>query len=444
MSKELRQVESAVTGVDASAKAPNANEVKISPEFTKILKNYYAGYKIDEYLFPNSPAKKEGLVKAVNASLQSTFRVVPTDTLHPLTMDALSDLLSGKIGPTKELVGAFVDVFRIYGDEREVFSAAGMRTVADEEARRKAEYLASPEGKAATLAQEIATESKRQAETGLQAARKRIEDGREQWRSNNPEGLKNVHSFQEMLEISHSKEEDFKGFLFKRVLPTWNNMSQVAFCELLGTLNKDKPDIAKPTFTDTILSSWRAGKTKPLRDSVEVMCDAFSIKPAEGELMARHEKMLWKGIDGHPFTFEDKKGVAGIEAAITAAKKSGDTGPLVSELIDSSGIRFERLKDVLQVQQIPQWRHGAKIANVDMALEFLQLVNPQATEEVGVAVGDGSSAKRLVSRQNRDILSLITGREFNIDNMLAEAAQKGNPGGHFLQLLLVAKREWSI
>ncbi len=283
--------------------------------------------------------------------------------------------------------------------------------------------------KATALRKLVVEEPQKQADASAAAAQER-EAGRETWRATNPKGFEQKRSFQEMLEESHAKGEDFKAFLFDKVMPEWGNMSQVAFCELLNTNNAGKEGILKPTVTDTILSSWRAGKTSPLRDSVDVITHAFGMRPAENELMSVHEKMLWKGIGGHEFTWGEEKGVAAIDTAIKETRKTGDTGRLVSELIDSSGIRFERLRETLNVQQLPQWKKGAKIEDTEMALKFLRLVNPQATEVplVGEAAA-GHAGAYTVSRQNAGLLSLVMGREFVVDTAIEEAKKQGNPGG---------------
>lgn len=393
----------------------------IDPAFSKLLAPHFEAFNRDDYLFDSRSRKLSDLATALNKMMVVLAKrnSVPADELHPVTAQVLDKILKAETGVTPEILEAMHHVFKIFGDEREIFLKIGQQAIKDEKARRRAVWEATPEGQAEVLAKAIAGEENMQAEAAAKTAAQRVEQNKDTWRQNNPEGLKHVASFQEMLEESHAAGEDFKDFLFKRVMPTWDNMSQVAFCEHLQTLNEGREGDAKATITDTVLSSWRAGKTKPLRESVDVICRAFAITALPHEPMAQHENMLWKAIDGHAFTWGDKKGVPAIEEAIKASKASGDTGPLVSELIDSSGIRYERLKELLKVEQIPQWKKGSKIEDVTKALQFLKLVNPQPSEELSSAL----------SRQNKALLALVTGREFDITKILENAKTHGHAGG---------------
>lgn len=403
------------------------NTTAAHSDFTGKLTHYFERYKRADYsYFPNSIRKRQEFVEAINDTMRDLARGEPLrkDPLHPLTVDSFADMLEGKTGPTQEILAAMPHVFRIFGDEREVFLASGMRAVKMEAARRKALWLASPEGQEALLKHRLAGEARRQQEVASQRAEERMLHNQLAWKANNPEGLEDKPSFQHMLETSHANGEDFTQFLFERVLPAWD-MSQVAFCDHLRQRNERKGTAGKATITDTVLSSWRSGKTKPLRDSVDVICRAFDIAPEEGQLMAPHEGMLWKAINGHNFSWKGKKGAEALVDAIAQCQKSGETGELVKELISASGIRFERLRELLKVQQIAQWMKGAKIENTDMAMEFLKLVGPQSGEELTHRMG----------LQNRALLSLVTGREFDIEKLLTEANRSGNPGGAFFSAL---------
>ena len=243
------------------------------------------------------------------------------------------------------------------------------------------------------------------------------------WRARNPEGMAEKQSFQEMLDTSVDKGENFVQFLFNRVLPEWNNLSQVKFCAHMERLNAENTMLSKKTLTDTVLSNWRLGKGKPLRDSAEVICAAFGITPREGERMALHERKLWKIIDGRPFSYGGKTGEQGLIAALADAHKTKDTSALITELIDSSGIRFERLQQVLGVQQISAWKKGARIDNVQTALDFVDMMGPLVPTEL-------MTVSQRATR--RELLSLITGREFDIDMLMENASKAGNPGGELL------------
>ena len=157
---------------------------------------------------------------AVNSVMKDLARRAPVrqDELHPLTADLLGKMLESEVGLTPELLEAMPHVFRIFGGEREEFIAAGKQAVSDERVRRNAVWLASPDGQATILEKQIANEATTQTEAALQLAGERVTNNQQAWRENNPEGMSQSPSFQEMLETSHAKGEDFKQFLFERVI----------------------------------------------------------------------------------------------------------------------------------------------------------------------------------------------------------------------------------
>lgn len=214
-------------------------------------------------------------------------------------------------------------------------------------------------------------------------------------------------------------------------------MSDHAFCEHVTALNQAIPG-EFIRITDSMLQSWRQSylppqdgadekqkPTRPLRPSLDALCRAFHIAPAPGELMAPHETTLWKSAYGHPFQWEGQQGDAALETAIGAASDSGNTGPLVSELVQSSGIGSNRLEEALKVRQLWQWTKGACIEDMEKALQFLSLVHPQP----------GENGAQTLSSLNTRILSLITQREFDIGTLLESAQTHGNPGGALLSTL---------
>lgn len=401
------------------------SKVPAKRSFTELLATHFKKYGADKYrniirAVGYAPEKTKDFIAAVNQSMKDAAGRNPVrqDPFHPLTEELFDLIREDKIGITPELLHAMAMVLPMGGNEREDFLERGQEVVARENSLRHDDWLVTPEGKAITFAKTVAEETELQ-----NVARKRLLAGRNpinsKARANNPTGLNDAPSFQEMLETSISRNEDFRTFLFQRVLPTWNNMSQVAFCAHLQARNKRHGGKNKATISDTVLSNWHSGKAAPLRESVDVMCRAFGIAPLRGEVMAEHEKMLWKLIGGHEFIWKNTRGIAAIEMAIEECSQSGETRDLVKELISASGIRSERLEALLHVQQLPPWMRGAKIKDVDMARQFLELVNPQPSEAL--------TGK--ISRQNRLLLSLITGRELDWDNTIEHAQQQGYPGG---------------
>jgi hypothetical protein len=101
------------------------------------------------------------------------------------------------------------------------------------------------------------------------------------------------------------------------------------------------------------------------------------------------------------------------------AKDSGNHGKLVTRLMDDSGVRYERLKNLLDTHQIPQWKKGARIEDIDTARKFIDIVRPI----------DDQQNKEEAAKVNREILSLLTGREFDFTQILSQAKEQGNPGG---------------
>ena len=269
-----------------------------------------------------------------------------------------------------------------------------------------------------------------------------------EYRSRNPKGDLSKPSFAEMLEHCHSTHENFVTFLFEHVLPTWDDMSQVKFCEHIRTLNAqskaagDSAAELKDTFTGTVLSGWSSGRSNPSRENVAVMCRAFGCMPENNQIRAKHEKMLWQAIHGHRFVWpitvgELLIGNEGIKEAILSAKKNKDHGPLLSALCDASGMPFERIKEALSDgqkklggdasagAQLNMWRQGQVIRDMNVAMDLVTLFSE---------VLEGPY--KAVQKQKVELLSLFTGRQFDIDVMLADAAKAGNPGGSFFTSLI--------
>lgn len=368
--------------------------------------------------------KKEAFVKAYNDTLSQLYYGPQTavDPQAVMSTEKLDAVLEGKAGIIPSMIKPLYLTLSLYGNDRDQFEKACTAGVAMGKRLAHEAWLASPAGVEETRKQAEAAAKER----ARREAEERMAANRIAWRMRNPSGMTDKPSMQEMIEAGHSNGEDFVKLLFDRVLPTWNQLSQVKFCQHVEALNSSQARAGKNTLTDSVLSSWHAGHSKPLRDSLRVICDAFDITPEAGEVMALHERMLWRAVDGHAFSYGGLSDEAALQKCIQDAKGEkadptlSESGALVSELIDASGIRFERLQELLGVQQVPAWRKGAKIENVQKALDFLQLVGPMASP--------GHYTKEQ-NAQRREILSIITGREFDLDKIMDEALKAPNPGG---------------
>lgn len=412
--------------------APPAELAAFRHEFQRRYRAYHPAGDADDMFFkPDSLLNKRNFVNAFNKNMgdmttpHSRLGEKPA-SLQPLTMEHLDAMLEGRAGMPAHMVRPMSLTFRLYNAEREIFEAACEDAVQFDKQQRHAAWLASPEGIAAEAAraerERALAERQQKAE---QAERLRATRAAQvpAWRTRNPEGLAEKKSFQEMLDESVNAKEDFVQFLFARVMPEWNNISQVKFCAHMERLNAGNHALPKKTLSDKVLSNWHAGTGKPLRDSAEVMCAAFGIVPQEGERMALHERKLWKIIDGHPFAYRDKTGEAALAAAIADAQATRDTSALMTELISASGIRFERLQQVLGVQQIPAWKKGARIDSVQTALDVIDLTGPLVPRDM-------MTVQQRAAR--RELLAVLTGREFDINTLIENARAAGNPGGELL------------
>jgi hypothetical protein len=379
-----------------------ANDILVNKPFHEQLSGYFSRYRQDQL----ETVAITQFVAAVNQELAGMR--APEDSFHPLTETLLREMLEGKKGPTASLLRAFSNLFLaknigFYGDEREGFAAAGTQAVTAEEERRNrlSDYL-----------------------LGL--------------RSTNPQGDSKKRSFTEILEESHARRDNFVQFLFERLLPEWDNMSQVKFVAHIKALNERHPVApaapdAKPkdTFTDKALSDWHSGDTHPNRENIDVLCRAFGFAPAEGQLLSRQEQMLWQMVDGRPFTWQESGQEAGsekkltgskaVDAAIADARKTGNHGPLLTALVEASGIPIEHLQSKLGVGQMVQWRKGQTIEDVGAASRLLGMLG---------AVLEGTDED--TTRQKKELLSLLTDRDFTVATHLAEARKAGNPGGDLL------------
>lgn len=330
-------------------------------------------------------------VSAVNSTLKD-LHALPAENV---TSAIVEDLFTGHKGPTASQVHALAQVFTgagidFYRDEREPFVELGLKAAETEIARVAA---------AATRVTPL--------------------------RATNPKEAADKPSFIEMLEESHHRNESFQTFIFSRVLPTWG-LSSKNFSDHLESLPKKEG--VKKTISETAILLWNSRTSKPNEESVMALASAFGMDAKEGEMMSATEKKLWRVAHGHRFTWPAEKGPAlegkeALDAAIAQAAKDGH-GKLLDELQDASGILEVRIKALLGTGAFTAWRKDTHIPNVALASKLVGLLS-EAFE--------GSPEE--IQKQKLTLLSLLTGREFNVDKILEKTRKAGNPGGDMLMSL---------
>lgn len=316
--------------------------------------------------------------------------------------DKVRQMMLGEILPSPEQLMAMCIEFKLYGDAR-----------------------MSMQGSAAAEKQARIEAKERDIQTRIMPLR-----------SSNPGGDLSLPSFAEMVEESYKakctgeKDETIVTLLWERVFKAWkrdgSDMSPEQFCALIETNNANSD--GKASLTNTSIYNWKnhPEKFKPIAETVEVICKAFGMLPKSDEPEAKeymHELMLWKIIDGRQFrnpypvttvAMGDKvnnpadrmmTAANELNMAIIAAGTNGNHGALVREMIDASGISLSRLQSLLDCQQIHQWCKGACIEDVATARKFIALTCPDAQE-------------------NKALLGLLTGRMFDIKEIIDAAAKQ--------------------
>lgn len=369
--------------VDTAVAAPVGTLLHSQP-FQEQLRGYFRKYR--------GSSLESVAVRQLEGELNAALKTLQAPDGDAIDAEGMEKLLAGKIGPKPSHIKALAMVFTnarigFFADEREAFTEAGMRE-ADIEIKR---------------------------DHALQAQR-------EELRLTNPGRDASKPSFVEMLEETYRKGGSFKEFLFDRVLPAWG-IDKQQFCDHLGVLNKERE--GKKTFSAYALDTWADDIYTPLRDSMRVICDAFAIKPAEGQAIAPHEAMLWRLAGGKPFEWKNLKGAPALKKAIEDCRASGDHGPLVSELCAASGIPYNHMKERLGTEQLAQWKNGkGHIEDMAQAVSFIAMVNP--------CLGREDQDRQAF---NRDIFALVTGRANDLDAVIKEAGTKGNPAGALFSAL---------
>lgn len=364
------------------SEAAATEDVHLNKPFPDQLTSYYAKYRSDDI----DIIAFNRFVGATNQALKDMHL---EEKITPLQ---IKELLSGHKGPTLPLVRAFAQVFNsakigFYGDERQSFVTAGESAAKAEEAR-------------------IANEGARC----------------QPLRSTNPPGKEGKPSFQEMIEETYRQNGSFSTLIFSKTLPVWE-INKQQFCDHLEALNKDRE--GKKTFVPDTLCKWGKDNNALFRESIAVLCDAFSIKPAKGEKMAPHEAMLWCITGNHTFTWKKKKDTEALEQALADCKASKNSGPLVTELCETSGVPFNHMQELLGTKQLAEWKNGSgHIDDINRAVEFVNMVNP--------CLGIKDEARK---RYNADIFSIVTGRPNDIEAILKESLTQGNPSGALFSAL---------
>lgn len=241
------------------------------------------------------------------------------------------------------------------------------------------------------------------------------------WRAKNPKGMEDKPSFQELLQQCADNGENMSD-LINALKKNWNlNDSQLA--AHFHTLSAATPGSKAPT-TESI-ADWRTG-TVPIRETLVNLATIIEGKMPETGKQSPIEALLYRiNGAGQPY-YKQKHGDEAYDAMltdITAGK--ANHGQLITALCDASGIPYTRMQELVGIKQLAMWKEGkAHIQDMDKAIAFLELVRPNLTND---NLGERNLTRRM--------LSAITGRELDIDNIITQSRAAGNPSGAMLSAL---------
>jgi len=244
-----------------------------------------------------------------------------------------------------------------------------------------------------------------------------------QCRATNPEGRQIQRSVAELVEALYERHQSGEpiswGNLINDIMKEWSSRKTPFTREHLSRhIGEIHPE--HQTVSGVELGKWRRNSTiAPYRPTVAVLCEAFKLSPA-------HELMMWRiSRGGGPSEY--RKLTERFSQSKTTASTATERSKLVRKLMDLSGVPAARLREILRVQQLPQWRHGARIEDLAMCRKFVELTNPLALQPQA----NQDSHREL----NETLVGILSDRPTSIVEAVTRAQSARYPGGTCFLLL---------
>jgi hypothetical protein len=239
---------------------------------------------------------------------------------------------------------------------------------------------------------------KRSEKLGYVASLKAAASARLQERSANPAQAQNKPSLSEMIDDAYTHHDNFHALIFNRLLPTWD-MSGKAFARHLEAVAG-----ADCKISDSSISNWNMNADmKPVSETVEFLARTFKLDEQRTLKLYKIARGGW---------------IPDLDALIESAEAQNDHTALIVQLTEAAGLPRERNPNYYNCAK------GSHFRDVEATKKFLKELNPEF-----------SGVPDVVTQQNLRMLSLLTGRVFDIDHLLQTALMAPNPGGKLLSLL---------
>ncbi len=245
-------------------------------------------------------------------------------------------------------------------------------------------------------------------------------------RSTNPPGLSARRSVGEVVEAVFAKYQEYPGSkaaswgaLIEAIRKEWGVPRKPLARQALSDLIRERHP-AGNTITKEELFLWHQRQNrKPYRQSVAILCQAFSLSPA-------HELMMWRiarGAAPQPFERLLKRYASAIQVVSTPKERA----KLTNALLAFSGIPTARVRELLHVRQLPMWKLGARIEALSMCKKFVELTNPQVlmTER----------QRRAYGGINEVLVGILTSRPMSVMEAITRAQASPHSSGTCLLLL---------
>jgi hypothetical protein len=244
-----------------------------------------------------------------------------------------------------------------------------------------------------------------------------------QYRSTNPNGCEWKRSVAEVVEDLFRLYQNGKRLSWSLLLTTivkeWGDeKKRFSALKLSDHIRQVHPE-GRSISAEELSKCLHRKSIKPTRPSIRILCEAFKLSLA-------HELMIWRFVGGESFTKYQQ--LAENYKTSNVHKSTGQIrSDLFRSLMEMSGISASRIEQLLNVQQVAVWRHGARIEDLEMCEKLVELVNPVTLWP--------QESRHLQREINETLVGLLSSRPTSIVEAVARAqASKHSTGTCFLLL----------
>lgn len=187
----------------------------------------------------------------------------------------------------------------------------------------------------------------------------------------------------EILRESVNQKSYFHGFVNK-LIKSWNIEDTKELSEIIA-YNYQQATGTQERVWESTLNQWKIpnfnvsstgnedGYEDKKRKKAPHPSGIVVFRTALG-MDEKDEMNMWRMISGRrsdPYAKQKS-----LDDIVDAAVASGNTGPLMKELVDIAGIPTGHLQRIIPTGMLHEWINGGKLTNEEMGKRFLELVDP--------------------------------------------------------------------